>query len=80
MKIEFPDDILKNGHLSEQEFKTQLALFLYQKNLFTLETASHFAELDSYQFQKKLSENKIPIHYTFGDFEDDLSVVERLNA
>jgi len=75
MKIEFPDDILKNGHLSEQEFKTQLALFLYQKNLFTLETASHFAEIDSYQFQKKLGENKIPIHYTFRDFEDDLNIV-----
>jgi len=75
MKIEIPDDILLKNHLSEQEFKIQLALFLFQKNVFTLESASHFAEIDSYEFQKKLGENKIPVHYTTQDFKDDLSIL-----
>jgi predicted HTH domain antitoxin len=75
MKLDIPDDILLKSHLNEQEFKIQLALFLYQRNALTLESASHFAEIDSYDFQKKLGENKIPVHYTQRDFEDDLSML-----
>ncbi len=72
MRIEIPDTILLQSHLSEQQFRVQLALFLYQRNFLTLESASHLAEMDSYQFQKELGANKIPVHYTQKDFEDDL--------
>lgn len=75
MKFEIPDDVLTASHLNEQEFKLQLALFLYQKNALTLESASRFAELDSYEFQKQLGVNKIPVHYTRKDFEDDLRLL-----
>ncbi len=72
MKIEIPNDALKRGNLSENQLRLELALFLYQKNIFTLEAASKFAEMDSSQFQKKLGEHKIPVHYSIKDFEDDL--------
>ena len=72
MKIEIPNDALKSGNLSENQLTLELALFLYQKNIFTLETASKFAKMDSSLFQKKLGEHKIPVHYSINDFEYDL--------
>ena len=50
-------------------------LSIYQKNIFSLESASKFAGLDSYIFQKKLGAKKIPVHYTKQDLEDDLLIV-----
>jgi predicted HTH domain antitoxin len=72
MKVEIPDALLAGSNLTEQELKLQLALFLYSKNILTLEAGSHFAGLDAHAFQKKIGENKIPVHYTQKDFEDDL--------
>ncbi len=72
MKIEIPNDAIKRSNLSEQELRLELALFLFQKNIFTLESASKFAGIDSYRFQKLLGANKIPIHYSLDDFKDDL--------
>lgn len=75
MKIEIPNDALKRSSMSEKELRLELALFLFKKNIFTVESASKFAEMDSYEFQKKLGEHKIPIHYTLRDFEDDIRTV-----
>ncbi len=75
MNIEIPNEVLERNNLSEKELKLELALFLFKRNIFTLESASKFAELDSYQFQKKLGEHKIPIHYSLKDFKDDLGIV-----
>lgn len=74
-EIEIPDDVLLRSNLSEPELKLELALFLYQKNILTLESASHFAGLDSYSFQKNLGTHKIPIHYTQQDLDDDLKIL-----
>jgi len=75
MKIEIPNDALKRSSMSEKELRLELALFLFKKNIFTVETASKFAEMDSYEFQKKLGERKIPMHYTLRDLEDDVRTV-----
>ena len=75
MKIEIPDDVLLRGNLSHAQLKLELALFLYQKDILSLEAASHFAELDSYSFQKSLGEHKIPMHYTQQDLDDDLQIL-----
>lgn len=75
MKVEIPDEIFANSNLNEHELKLQLALFLYSKNILTLESASHFAEMDSHIFQKQLGENKIPFHYSQKDFDDDLRML-----
>ena len=72
MKIGIPNDVLKRSNLSESQLRLDLTLFLYQKNIFSLESASKFAEMDSYQFQKKLGEHQIPMHYSVKDFEDDV--------
>ena len=76
MKIEIPDDVLLQSNLGEAELKVELALFLYQKNIMTLESASHFAGVDSHSFQKMMGANKIAIHYTQQDLDDDLKTLD----
>jgi predicted HTH domain antitoxin len=75
MKIELPDDVLAQSHLTEHQLKLELALFLYQKNILTLESAARFAELDTHSFQSALGANKIPMHYNQQDLEDDLKTL-----
>lgn len=75
MRIEISDDLLLKNNLSEERLRLELALYLYQKDILSLESASKFAEMDSYQFQKELGAHKIPIHYTRQDLNDDLAIV-----
>ena len=78
MLIEIPDNILNKSNLSEHEIKIEFALILYEKNIFTLEQASKFAELDTFEFQKLTGERKIPIHYSESDFNDDLETIKKI--
>ena len=77
MLIEIPDHILKNSNLTEYEFRRELALTMYEKNLMTLEQASDFAKMDAYEFQKITGERRIPIHYSEQGFEDDLATIKK---
>ncbi|MFP4093932.1 MAG: UPF0175 family protein [Cyclobacteriaceae bacterium] len=72
MVFTISDSLLAQAHMSEEEFKVQLALFLYQKEVFTLGQASELADVDQIAFQRLLSEHKINIHYDVEDFEADL--------
>ena len=78
MKIEIPDNILLQSNLTEHDLRVEMALFLYQKNILSLESASHFAGVDTYSFQKILGANKIPMHYTQQDLDDDLNILNEL--
>ena len=75
MRIEIPDDVLSNAHLSEKDLKLELALVFYQRSTFTLGQASAFAGIHQIEFQKILSERKINLHYDLDSFRDDLSVL-----
>jgi len=78
MLIEIPDNILSKNNLSEQEIKIEFALILYEKNIMTLDQASKFAFLDTFEFQKLVGERKIPIHYTEDDFYADLATIKKI--
>lgn len=78
MLIEIPDNILSKGNLSEEEIRIEFALILYEKNIMTLDQASKFAFLDTYEFQKLIGDKKIPIHYTENDFNEDLATIKKI--
>ena len=75
MKIEIADSVLRQAHLSEQDLKLELALILYQRNSFTLGQASKFAGLHQFEFQKKLKERNIYLHYDMDMLNNDLKFV-----
>lgn len=78
MGLVIPDDILLATGMSESELKTEIAVFLFQKEKLTLEQASRLAGLQRLQFQHLLASRKIGLHYDVKEFDDDLQVIRRL--
>ena len=79
MVIKISNEILQKANISELKLKTEFALFLYEKNILTLEQTSKVADKDTLEFQLILGSRKIPIHYGVEDFENDLKTLKKLN-
>jgi predicted HTH domain antitoxin len=75
MKIEIPDELLKQNHLTESDLKLEIALLLYQRHVFTLGQASNFAGLHQLEMQGKLKEHNIYLNYDLESFREDLNTL-----
>lgn len=78
MSVIITDELLKNSKLSEEEFRLELAIFLFQKEILTLGKASEFAKVHQFQMQKELTKRKIPMHYDYPEFQEDLAMVKEM--
>ena len=78
MSITVPDEILQAARMSEEEFRQEMAVLLFEKDRLTLGQASHFAGMDRLRFQHLLASRDIPIHYDVEDFEQDLATLRDL--
>lgn len=78
MGITITDDLLKNAQMSESEFRLELAIFLFQKEIFTLGKASEFAGWSQIEMQLALANRKIPIHYGLDELEEDLATIQSM--
>lgn len=76
MSILISDDILQSARLTEDEFKQEIAVLLFQKEKLTLAQASRFAGMTRLQFQHLLASRKIPVHYDVAEFEEDLKTLK----
>ncbi len=76
MPLVIADDVVRATHFSESEFKTELAVFLFQKNKLTLGQASKLAEMGQFEFQHLLASRKIPVHYDLQDYKDDMKTLK----
>jgi predicted HTH domain antitoxin len=72
MSVTISDKVISKSGLSEQAFRIELAIYLFQKYLLTFGQASDFAELSQYDFQQELGKRDIFIHYDEEDLEEDL--------
>ena len=79
MSIIISEDLLKNASMSEKEFRLELAIFLFEKEIFTLGKASEFANIPQFIFQKELAKRKIPIHYGIEELMEDLETVKKMS-
>lgn len=78
MSIVITDDILRQANMSDSEFKLELGIFLYSKNILTMGKASEFVGLPKVIFQKKLSERGITISYDEQEFQKDLATIQKI--
>ena len=76
MSILISDDILQSARLTEDEFKQEIAVLLFQKEKLTLAQASRFAGMSRLQFQHLLASRNIPVHYDIAEFEEDLKTLK----
>jgi predicted HTH domain antitoxin len=72
MSIVIPDEVFDATHMTQAEFKQEVAVMLFQREKLTLGQASHLAGMSQLQFQLLLASRQIPIHYDVADFEADL--------
>ncbi|TAK50449.1 MAG: UPF0175 family protein [Saprospiraceae bacterium] len=78
MPILISDDIIKQSDLSEHEFKTELALLLYEANLLNFGKARELSGLDALAFMELLGQRQIEAPYTEDDFEKDLELSKQI--
>jgi len=79
MSIIISDDLLQQIHMNEQEFKQEIAVWLFQKEKMTLAQASHLAGMNRIQFQHLLASRQIPIHYDVKEFDKDLETLRKID-
>ncbi len=77
MNLVISDELLKNADMPEDEIRLELAIFLFQKGIFTLGKASEFAEIHRFEMQKVLAKRKIPMSYDEEEFEKDIIAIKK---
>lgn len=80
MSLIITDELLKNAPMSEEEFRLELAIFLFQKEVFTLGKASEFVGIPQFILQKELAKRKISMHYGYEEFKEDLTTVKNMQT
>lgn len=79
MPVVISDQIISQANLSEEEFRIELALMLFEKNIFSLGQARQLSGLNVLDFQALLTEHQISIHYEWDDYQNDLKTLESLD-
>jgi len=79
MSITISDDILQASQLTPNEFRQEVALYLFQTGRLTLGYASKLAEIHTNEFRQLLKQRNIPLYvYDVEDFELDLKNLREL--
>lgn len=78
MLVEISDDIISASHLTIEEVRLGLALWLFQEKQVSIGKCAKVAGMHKIMFQKELAKRKIPVHYTEEDFERDLKSLEQM--
>ena len=79
MAIVISDQIIEQTNMSEEEFRTQLALLLFEKNIFTFGQAQRFSGLHVLAFQELLAKYEIAMHYDWEDYQEDMETFKSLS-
>jgi predicted HTH domain antitoxin len=78
MTINIPDSALAQANIKPDELLIELAVYLYDKGIFSMGKAKHLAKLDQISFQKELAKRNVYIKYGVEDLEKDLKNLESL--
>lgn len=80
MGILITDQMLTQANLPEPQVRLELAIFLFEKKLFTLGKAAELAQVHQFALQKELARREIPMHYDEEDYREDLETLKRLRG
>lgn len=75
--VAITDEILRAAQISEDEFRREAAVLLFQKGL-PLMKAADLARMDRLAFQHLLASRQIPVHYDVDDFDHDIESLQSL--
>ena len=78
MTLEISEEIVSTSHLTLEEVRLGLAIWLFQEKQVSLGKCAQVAGMHKVLFQKELAKRKIPVHYTEEDFERDMESAKRI--
>lgn len=78
MVVEIPDRIIATSTYTVEEFKLDIAVMLYQKQVLSLGRAAEWVGLSRIEFQRALKSHGIPLHYEVSDLHEELSNLEKI--
>jgi predicted HTH domain antitoxin len=79
MSLTISDRELQELRLTEKEFRTEMAVYLYDMQKLSLGKAAAFAHLDRLAFQQELAKRNIFLKYTKEDLHHDIETLNSLN-
>lgn len=65
-------------HYQPQVIRLEIALALFQAEIFTLGQGSEFAQMTQRAFQRELGNRKIPVHYDQEMLDNDVTTLNEL--
>ena len=76
--IEIPREILNITHMTPEELKRELAVYLFQQGKLSFGKAREMADMNAWDFQFVLGSRNIPVHYDVEDYEEDRATLKEL--
>jgi len=78
MVLEIPDRVLSHSKYTVEDFKLDVAVMLYQKQVMSLARAAEWVGLSRVEFQKALKSRGIHLHYEVSDLHEELATLEKI--
>ena len=70
-----PEDVLQAAHLTPDELKREIAVYLFREERLTLSQASRLAAMSPHAFQHLLASRGIGPHYDVEELEEDVATL-----
>lgn len=78
MSIQISDAVIAKSGMSEEAMKIELAVWFYQRELFTLGQAAKFLRISRIEMQRELAVRQINLHISPQDVENDFDTLQSL--
>ena len=76
MSVTFPDELLQQTHLTNEEMTVEMAVHLFEIEKLTFWQAARMAGMNHWDFQQLLGSRQIPLHYGVEEFEKDVQTLK----
>lgn len=76
--IEIQREVLNTTHMTPEELKRELAVYLFQQGKLSFGKAREMADMRAWDFQFMLGSRNIPVHYDVEDYEEDRATLKEL--
>lgn len=72
MTITIPDKALADANINPDEFRIEIAIYLYEKKVLSWGKARKISGLDEMAFRRELSKRNVYVHFSIEDLEQDM--------
>ena len=78
ISIEIPREVVHITHMTPEELRRELAVYLFQQGKLSFGKAREMADMTVWEFQQLLGMRGIPVHYDIEDYEEDIATLKEL--